>query len=1216
MKALADSLLQSGNHLFHFLLVLILCLLSATLAAQVSDGNAPLALSSQSADVLDGRALSSLTEQEKAWLAEHPVIRIAVEDNWPPFEMADSEGKLSGLSADFYRLIERALQINFSVVTSLGWEDSVAAVERGDIDVLGSAVQTHERDRFLNFTIPFFSQAQAMFRHVDVPHIRSFDELVTRRVVVERGFFIDQYLSDNYPQAEVVRVNNAAQALQLLNRGEAEAYIGSETVANWLIEQHHLGQIRASGIVNVPGVDSSLRLGVRKDWPLLRSILNKGLQAASDEEKSQIRRRWLGSTSLALSNRIEMTDAERAWLEEQSPFTFVGDPNWLPYEGFDEDGQYIGLVADYLQLIEERLGIRFKRLQTQSWSESIAMIKRGDAEVISETTDSLLGEHLIFSSSYNQSPVVIAMRNDQGFVEQLTDIADRRIAVVAGYGYVPHIYKQYPYIDFVEVESVSAGLQAVSTGKVDALLATLAQSTYQSRREGINNVRIVGQTEFSTRLGFGVTPENASLVPLLNRAIASISDDDRARISKRWSDVAYAPELDYTMLLRLALLSAGILAIFIYWNRRLSKEVDRRKRAEEQVSSIIDAIPVHIMVSDRSGRILAVNPRARIDAGIDLEEVPGNALDYCQDPQDRESILADLSRFGKIENRILRFRRRDGVTRQLMMSILPIMYNETPAYLGVLVDITERILMEEELLRARELAEQANRMKSEFLANMSHEVRTPMNAIVGLAHLLKRTGLDEIQQSYVNKVARSADSLLMVINDVLDFSKIEAGEMHVESIDFSLEEVLSHIATIAGIRKARQEVEFAFRIDPSVPDSLRGDPHRLGQILSNLVSNAIKFTAQGSVILSVTPRCSGGESWLDFSVKDTGIGIEAGRVDSLFAPFTQADGSTTRRFGGTGLGLSISRRLTHLMNGEISVVSEPGKGSCFTVSLPYKPDEHKPSAPSGDLAQLRQGRVLLVDDNEDARLIYAEMLRSLSFEPTVVDSGEAALARLQSNGGHFSFVLIDWRMPGLDGVETAAQIRGSSDTADLPIVLMTAYGREAQQQQVRDSDIDAMLVKPFTGSQLLKAVNAIRAVGAGTNDVDAAEPASDEPRRLSGEVLLVEDNEINLEVARTLLQAMGLTVRVASNGREGVNAVRQQRPDLVLMDIQMPVMDGYEAAATIRQLPGAADLPIVAMTANAMQGDEEKSLRAGMNAHLAKPVSPDSLYETMEAFLS
>ena len=304
------------------------------------------------------------------------------------------------------------------------------------------------------------------------------------------------------------------------------------------------------------------------------------------------------------------------------------------------------------------------------------------------------------------------------------------------------------------------------------------------------------------------------------------------------------------------------------------------------------------------------------------------------------------------------------------------------------------------------------------------------------------------------------------------------------------------------------------------------------------------------------------------------------------------------------------------MNGEISVVSEPGKGSCFTVSLPYKPDEHKPSAPSGDLAQLRQGRVLLVDDNEDARLIYAEMLRSLSFEPTVVDSGEAALARLQSNGGHFSFVLIDWRMPGLDGVETAAQIRGSSDTADLPIVLMTAYGREAQQQQVRDSDIDAMLVKPFTGSQLLKAVNAIRAVGAGTNDVDAAEPASDEPRRLSGEVLLVEDNEINLEVARTLLQAMGLTVRVASNGREGVNAVRQQRPDLVLMDIQMPVMDGYEAAATIRQLPGAADLPIVAMTANAMQGDEEKSLRAGMNAHLAKPVSPDSLYETMEAFLS
>ena len=1161
---------------------------------------------------LDGRALPALTEEESAWLAAHPVIRIAVEDNWPPFEMVDSEGKLRGLSADFYRLIERALQINFSVVSSLSWADSVAALKDGEIDVLGSTVQTTERQGFLNFTLPFFSPPQAIFRHVDTPYISSLDELALKRVVVERDYFLDSYLRKHYRQADVVRVDNTAEALRTLNIGQAEAYIGSETVANWLIEQNGFAHNSVSGIAHLPGVDSGLRLAVRKDWPLLRSILNKALLAISNEDKSRIRSDWLSSTSLALSERIDMTDAERAWLEERSPFRFVGDPNWLPYEGFDESGRYIGLVADYLDLIEQRLGIRFERVQTQSWKESTDLIRRGEATVISETSDSFLDGEIQFTTAFNQSPVVIAMRNDQDYVERLSDIADQRIAVVEGYGYVSRVYQQYPDIEFIEVDSVSSGLEAVSTGQVDALLATLAQSTYQSRRAGINNVRIVGRTEFTTRLALGVIPEYASLVPLLNRAIASISDPERATISARWSDVSFAPARDYTLVLRLALLSLLVLGVIVFWNSLLREEITRRKRAEEQVRSIIDAIPVHIVVSDQNGWILALNPSAEMDVGLEPTKKRRNTREYYEDPADRDSILNTLASGGKVDKRIIGFRRHSGESRQMMLSVLPMMYNETPAYLSVLVDITERISMEEELHQARELAEQANRMKGEFLANMSHEIRTPMNAIVGLAHLLARTRLDETQHSYVSKVARSADALLIVINDVLDFSKIEAGELRVEAIDFSLEEVLAHIATLAGLRSAKQDVEFAFRINADVPDRLNGDPHRIGQILTNLVSNAIKFTERGSVVLSVAPRALRGENYLDFSVKDTGIGIAPDELERLFAPFTQADGSTTRRYGGTGLGLTISRRLAHLMKGEITVSSEPGVGSCFTFSLPFPLAERASTAFLDGRTRRAGGRVLLIDDNEDARLIYAEMLRSLSFEPVVVASGEEALARLQSNGGHYSFALIDWRMPEMDGIETAAQIRGSSDTADLPLILMTAYGREAEQGSLQDADVDAILVKPFTGSQLTQAVASLR------NDVDKKDGVAgrETSRVLRGEVLLVEDNEINQTVARTLLESMGLTVRVADNGLQGVEAVKTRLPDLVLMDIQMPVMDGYEAATAIRQCFNAADLPIIAMTANALEGDEDKSLRAGMDAHLAKPVSPEALHDALEPYLS
>jgi two-component system sensor histidine kinase/response regulator len=675
-------------------------------------------------------------------------------------------------------------------------------------------------------------------------------------------------------------------------------------------------------------------------------------------------------------------------------------------------------------------------------------------------------------------------------------------------------------------------------------------------------------------------------------------------------------------------------------------DITERKQAEQALRdsealyhSLVETLPLNVFRKDLHGRFTFGNQLFCQSLGKPPEEFIGKtdfdfypaelAEKYRQD--DRRVIKEKV-----ILNEVEEHHKPNGEKIYVQVLKTPV-YDSREQVIGtqaIFWDVSDRRRAMEEMRKAKEAAESANRAKSAFLANMSHEIRTPMNAIIGMTELVLETDLTGEQREYLELVKKSADSLLAVINDILDFSKVEAGRLELDSIAFSLRDHLGDMLNTLAPRAYQKGLELACHVAPHVPDHLRGDPVRLGQVLVNLVGNALKFTKQGEVVVDVGLVDGGvangeGSSWsvresmhrtahLHFTVRDTGIGVPEDKREIIFDPFTQADGSTTRQYGGTGLGLAIARRLVEMMGGRIWVESEAGKGSAFHFTAQLEVQDTPATRPIPIEAASIQGMsVLVVDDNATNRRILEEILSHWQMKPALADNASQALELLLQaarSGEPIPLALLDVQMPGTDGYMLAERIRQQPEIAGTTLLVLTSSAQSGENARRQELGINSYLSKPIKQADLWKAI--MQALGMPLASEARVEPSGEQPQPQARQlrVLLAEDNLVNQKLAVRLLERRGHQVTVANNGREALDLLKQQAFDVVLMDVQMPEMDGYAATMQIRQEEQrtGAHIPILAMTAYAMKGDRERCLAVGMDGYISKPVRAKELFESIE----
>lgn len=652
-----------------------------------------------------------------------------------------------------------------------------------------------------------------------------------------------------------------------------------------------------------------------------------------------------------------------------------------------------------------------------------------------------------------------------------------------------------------------------------------------------------------------------------------------------------------------------------------AKEVLEQK--QEQLQKILDSTPVALVII-LGDVVQSINVNGTCLLGLNQGDAVSSDYFILEGSED---ILKIVEQGGLINNQPARLESKTGHVHETLMTLIPFIYDGEKAVLVWIVDVTE-------LASARQIAEKAAHAQSDFLARMSHEIRTPMNAILGMSHLCLQTNMSSKQHNYLSKIHGAATSLLSLINDILDISKINAGKLTLEKTLFSLSEMFKNLWDLLAFKAQEKGLLFSFDVDKSVPDCLIGDSLRLNQILLNLCNNAIKFTERGKIVLRVFAENlteeREGQSMvrLNFSVSDTGIGMTSEQSERLFTPFTQAESSITRKYGGSGLGLAICKNLVESMEGNIRIESvfEEGTIVYFTVKMEAGEIGQNLFPPIFSIHGLR---VLVVDDDDSAREILYEQLSSLGLRVETAASGCEALDKLRSalaEKDSYFFVLLDWRMPVMDGEEVVLRMRDVFDKGGDPhIIMISSYCEEECRDLSKKLNVAAFLPKPIRTSDLYDTLISILAAGSkdwgSESSFGCEETRIDQDFRVKnvvkGRVLLVEDNPINQEIALELLQQRGVRVDIANNGAEALAAVKNKKYDLVFMDIQMPVMDGFEATRSIRALPDCSDdrLPIVAMTAHAMQGDYEKSLSAGMNDHITKPINPEELYQTLDKWI-
>ena len=1188
-----------------------------------------------------------LSAEEKQWLAAHRDIRIGIDPAWPPFDFVDDTDMHAGITSDYVRLLNQRLEVVMAPVRGLRWAEVLEQARAGKIDAIPCVIITPERARYLRFTRPYMSFPLVIMTRKDAPYVNGVQDFGDFKVAVSRGHASQEIIERDFPDKKLYLAKDIDEGLQALSGGSVDAYIDNLGSISYATQKLDLQNLKVAATTPYA---MDLAMGIRKDWPQLVSILNKVLPSISDAEKARIHSRWI---NVRFERRVDWT---LVW-------KIV-----IPILAF---GATIVLV-----FVNRNRALRrevTERKRTEAALKESRATARGLLDATRESlflldlTGTIVAVNETAASRFGSSPSAVTGRKIFDFVpvnlrksrkayfEQVVktgqpadfeDARDGRIfqarfypvkdkgGDMAGVAVFAQDITERKKADEAIKNSERRLAQIIDflpdpTWVIDNEGNVVAWNQALEKLTGRRAADMLGKGDFEYSLAFydERRPVLIDLVrdwsPEIEKKYLSVRKDGENLVSE-----SYHPDLggrEYYL--------SGVAGILRDATGRAAgsiesiRDITEIKRVEielKKLSRAIEQSPTSVVMTDPAGRIEYVNPKFSEITGYSSDEAVGNTpriLNSGTHPpayfqQMWETILSGNEWRGELCNR-----KKNGKLYWEYASISPIRNTEGDLthFVAVKEDITDRKRMEQELIEAKQAADEANQAKGDFLANMSHEIRTPMNAVIGMTHLALKTELTPKQQDYLTKIQSAADSLLGIINDILDFSKIEAGKLEMESEGFNLDDVLDNLASLVTVKAQEKEnLEVLFDTASDVPRNLVGDSLRLGQVLVNLANNAVKFTESGEIVVTTDCVQQGNDSVsLQFAVSDTGIGLTEEQRSRLFQSFSQADTSTTRKYGGTGLGLAICKRLVDMMNGEIWVESEPGRGSTFIFTAVFGLGGEKAQKQYAPPLDLRGMKVLVVDDNATSREILASMLTSFTFEVTLVSTGEEGLQEVEKAAGSqpFELVILDWKMPGIDGIETARRIRSHPGLDRAPVmILITAYGREGVTRKAEQAGLDGFLLKPVGPSVLFDTI--MQAFG---KEATAARRMAGELDQLAtamekirgAQVLLVEDNEINRQVAQEILESAGLAVTMACDGKEAVEAIHRNRFDAVLMDVQMPVMDGYTATGKIRDDERYRDLPVIAMTAHAMAGDREKSLAAGMNDHVTKPIDPRALFATL-----
>ncbi len=772
---------------------------------------------------------------------------------------------------------------------------------------------------------------------------------------------------------------------------------------------------------------------------------------------------------------ITFTKEEQRWIKEH-PMIKVGvDSGWEPFDFINVNGEHDGMSADYLQIISKKTGLNFVIEKHEKWSDVLEAAQKKQLDMLSALAPSKeRSKYLNFTEPYMKYAFVLASSDSSSFFYEISDFNGKRIGVIDAYITEDILKENYPEIEVVTYKNLQDLLEAIISHEIDAIFDNAVSIAYHIKKEGYSYIKMVTIGEHKRSITMGVTKDNNMLLSILNKALKSITTVEKSKIRNRWVTLEYEKTIDYTLVYKvLALFLFFVLGTW-YWYRKLNHEVQKRKESEDQMSMMIDAIPLNVIVSGFDGSVLRSNAFALQTFSIAAEDIYGyNVMEFYASPEEREDIIKVIQKEGRVSNRIVKFRRFDNSEMDIMISIIPIVYDGKKALLSIMVDLTERIQMEQDLHEAKEEAISANKSKSEFLANMSHEIRTPMNAIMGFTELLDEEVKETRLKGYVKTIRNAGSTLLTLINDILDLSKIEAGKLEITKRATNVYDLSEEVLSIFMMSVRGKDVNLILNIDENIPKSLLLDDVRLRQVLVNIIGNAVKFTQKGYIKLhmnasNVDDHLS--KMDLEVIVEDTGMGINENQIESIFQSFEQQSGQDNRKYGGTGLGLSISKRLTEMMNGKISAESTEGKGSKFFLhfynidisSVQVKNSVDTKENLNAKSLVFKVATILVVDDIKDNLELIVQSLENTALNIITACDGYEALEQYSKEKP--DLILMDIRMPNMDGYEAAEKIKALDK--GVPIVALTASVMKDEYEQKKSKDFDAYLRKPVLRDEL------------------------------------------------------------------------------------------------------------------------------------------------------